>query len=217
MTTPIIAIDGPAASGKGTLCRSLAEKLSFDLLDTGLLYRAVAVHCLKAGLSLDEEPQIASFVNNLQHIDTSSNLTLLRSEEIGGWASKISRYPSVRQYLYDFQREFGRSPPSGRGAILDGRDIGTVIFPETPYKIYLSAPAEIRAQRRYAEMHPNDDGDFAAILADVECRDTHDQNRAIAPLRPADEAFILDSGNLDPQKVLAQSLDFLYQRGLNQH
>ncbi len=176
---PIVAIDGPAASGKGTLCRALAAYYGFDLLDTGLLYRATAAHCADAGLDLEDEETISRYVQNLQHIDTEQ--ANLRTESVGSMASKVSRYPALRTRLLDYQRDFAAHPPAGKGAILDGRDIGTVICPDTPYKIFLTATAEIRAERRFSEMkNAGKTSSYDSILADVQKRDAQDQNREIA-------------------------------------
>lgn len=213
MSTPIIAVDGPAASGKGTLCRALAEYYGFDLLDTGLLYRATAAHCAQAGLELNDEETIGSYVQNLQHIDTEQSG--LRSESVGGMASTISRYPAIRNALLQYQRDFAQNPPSGIGAILDGRDIGTVICPDTPYKIFLTASAEVRAQRRLLEMHnTGKTAYYDSILADVQKRDAQDQNRAVAPLIPADNARIIDTSTMDAESVFVEARDYLYSEGL---
>ncbi|NQY82646.1 MAG: (d)CMP kinase [Alphaproteobacteria bacterium] len=215
MTEPIIlAIDGPAASGKGTLCRRLAAQFDFALLDTGLLYRAVAQHCALTGIDLDDEITVGNYVRELTSINTEQ--THLRSETVGMKASTVSKYPAVRKVLLDYQRQFGSEPPSGGGAILDGRDIGTVIFPDTPYKIFLTASAQTRAQRRFLEMQQaGNTPHYSAILDDVRRRDTQDRNRAIAPLIPAEDAVVINSSDLDVDQVFAKAIEFLYARGLN--
>ena len=210
---PNIAIDGPAASGKGTLCKRLAAYYDFDLLDTGLLYRAAAAHCAKAEIDLEDEESVGRYVESLEHIDTEQRD--LRTESVGSMASKISRYPLVRAALLDYQRDFAAHPPNQKGAILDGRDIGTVICPDTPYKIFLTASAEVRAKRRFIEMQNlGKDSDFSDILADVQRRDAQDQNRAIAPLIPADDACIINTSTLDADCVFVQARDYLYTRGI---
>ena len=211
--TPIIAIDGPAASGKGTLCRRLAGHYGFDLLDTGLLYRAAAPHCANAGLDLDNESDVSDYIEKLTTIDTHQEN--LRGESAGAMASTVSRYPRLRAALLEYQRNFAANPPTGKGAILDGRDIGTVICPDTPYKIFLTASAEVRAKRRFAEMHNTNTAlDYESILADVQRRDAQDQNRAIAPLVPANDACILNTSALDADCVFVQARDYLYTRGI---
>lgn len=211
--TPIIAIDGFAASGKGTLARALAAHYGFDLLDTGLLYRAAAAHCAKAGLDLENESAISDYVEKLAVIDTRQEN--LRSESAGALASTVSRYPRLRAALLDYQRDFAANPPTKKGAILDGRDIGTVICPETPYKIFLTASAETRARRRFLEMqNANIAADYPSILADVQYRDAQDQNRAVAPLVAAKDAGLFDTSALDAKTVFKQVRVYLYARGL---
>lgn len=202
----IIAIDGPASSGKGTLARRLAAALDFAHLDTGALYRAVALAMLNAGADTHDQGQAAGFAGRL-------DLNLLddprlRDEVTGIAASRIAAYPLVRERLLALQRGFAAHPPGGKaGAVLDGRDIGTVVCPHADLKIFLSANARERAARRVAQLESRGlKADFGAILADIEARDAQDQGRAHAPLKQAADAHLLDNSNLDIEATLQQAL-----------
>ncbi len=193
MDALIIAIDGPAGSGKGTLARRLAAHFGLRHLDTGLLYRAVARLMLDKNRALDDEDAAHAMAAtlNLEFIEESR----LRGREIGDAASVVSAQPRVRQALLERQRSFGLEPP---GAVLDGRDIGTVIFPDAPVKLFVTASAEERARRRHAELKERGEPvAYAAILDDIRKRDDRDMYRAQAPLRPADDAVTLDTTELD--------------------
>jgi len=189
----IIAIDGPAASGKGTLGKRLAAQFGLRHLDTGLLYRAVAKALLDAGHSLEDRGKALAAA---QALDPARLHELtLKTHAIGEAASIVSAYPEVRAALVELQREFAKRPP---GAVLDGRDIGTVIAPEAQVKIFLTASAAERARRRVAELaRGGEPVDAAAILADIERRDERDRTRAVAPLKPAPDAHLLDTTHLD--------------------
>ena len=193
---PVIAIDGPAASGKGTLSRALATRLNFAYLDTGKLYRAVAFHCLETGV--DEAVEVAQNldIDGLDSLIKSGNLD---GENIAALASQVAAISDVRQALLEFQRQFARMPPPGKqGAILDGRDIGTVICPDADVKIFVTATAESRALRRYREgLDKGDQKEYEQVLQEVKDRDYRDQSRADAPLRPASDAVLLDTSALD--------------------
>ena len=186
-----LAVDGPAASGKGTIARAVAARLGLPHMDTGLLYRAAALNLLTLGLDPESEFQ-ATRACDLSQIDFDD--PDLRSEAVGGIASRISTYPLVRESLLDRQRRFASQPG---GAVLDGRDIGTVIAPHAEAKLFVTASPEVRAQRRYAELKRLGlDIHFAEVLADIRARDERDRSRAEAPLRPADDALLLDTSEM---------------------
>jgi cytidylate kinase len=189
----IIAIDGPAASGKGTLGKRLAHHYHFRHLDTGVIYRAVAKALLDAGADLSDE---ASAVAAAMELDPEKfGNPLLKTQEVGEAASVVSAIPAVRQALVTFQRQFAAEPP---GAVLDGRDIGTVICPDADVKIFVVADPVVRARRRTLEARSRgEDADEAAVLADILKRDERDKNRPIAPLKPAPDAYLLDNSHLD--------------------
>jgi CMP/dCMP kinase len=200
MTRPmIIAIDGPAASGKGTLGKRLAAFYGLEHLDTGLLYRAVARLMLDKSRPLEDEgaAQAAAVALNLAYIDESR----LRGREMGDAASIVSAYPSVRQALLEQQRLFAANAgASAGGAVLDGRDIGTVVCPDAPVKLFVTATPEERARRRHSELVQRGESvSYADVLADIICRDERDMTRTSAPLRPADDAHVVDTSALDAQ------------------
>ena len=188
----VIAIDGPAAAGKGTLSRRIAETYGFQHLDTGLTYRATAKALLDAGLPLDDE-QVAEKMAlevNLGGLDRS----VLSRHEIGEAASKIAVMPSVRRALVEAQQAFSRREP---GTVLDGRDIGTVVCPDAPVKLYVTASPEVRAKRRFDEiLAAGGAADIDTIIADVRKRDERDTGRADSPLKPAEDAHLLDTSEM---------------------
>ncbi len=186
---PVIAIDGPAAAGKGTLSRRIAETYGFHHLDTGLTYRACAKALLDAGLPLDDERQAAEMALK---VDLSGlDRLVLSAHAIGEAASKIAVMPSVRRALVEAQRAFSRRLP---GTVLDGRDIGTVVCPDASVKLYVTASAEVRAKRRFDEIVAGGGSAvFEDVLADVIKRDERDMNRADSPLKPADDAHLIDT------------------------
>jgi len=189
----IIAIDGPAASGKGTLGKRLAAHYGLRHLDTGLLYRAVAKALLDAGLPLEDQAAAVAAAGALEPADFDEKA--LKDHAVGEAASVVSAVPEVRSALLDFQRNFGRSPP---GAVLDGRDIGTVIFPDAEVKILVTAAPQERARRRALELKAaGGQVSEAEILADILRRDERDTKRAVAPLRAAPDAHLLDTTHLD--------------------
>jgi cytidylate kinase len=189
----IIAIDGPAASGKGTLGKRLAKHYGYRHLDTGVIYRAVAKALLDAGADLRNEMLAVSAALELDPEKFGN--PALKTQEVGDAASVVSAIPGVRQVLLNFQRRFAEDPP---GAVLDGRDIGTVICPDADVKIFVVADAKVRARRRTLEARARgEDADEAAVLADILRRDERDQNRAAAPLRRAADAHVLDNSDLD--------------------
>jgi CMP/dCMP kinase len=192
----IIAIDGPSASGKGTIGRALATKLGYHYLDTGSLYRMVGYRVMKTGADPRDDvacAKIAAEIDVALFCDAD-----LRGELVGGYASKVAALPSVREALLQFQRKFAAQKP---GAVLDGRDIGTVICPDADYKFYITASVEARSQRRHLQ---DPLSDYAAIKADIETRDHRDSTRNIAPLKPAADATVIDTSNFTPQQVLNQ-------------
>ncbi|MDI3469463.1 MAG: Cytidylate kinase [Pseudolabrys sp.] len=198
----IIAIDGPAASGKGTLGRRLAAQFGYRHLDTGLLYRAVAKAVLDAGKDADER---ATAIRAARAFDPAClGDPALKSDPVGNMASVVSAIPEVRAALIEFQRSFAAAPP---GAVLDGRDIGTVIAPQAEVKIFLTASPEERARRRARELENRGEAaDYDAILADIRSRDARDASRAVAPFKPADDAHVLDTTQLDADGAFAAAL-----------
>jgi cytidylate kinase len=201
----IIAIDGPAASGKGTLGKRLAAHFGLRHLDTGLLYRAVAKALLDAGHSLEAHDRAAAVAETLD--PATFDERVLKSHAIGEAASIVSAFPEVRRALLALQREFAKSPP---GAVLDGRDIGTVIVPGADVKIFLTASARERARRRVGELASQGErAEEAAILADIERRDERDRTRAVAPLAPAPDAHLLDTTHLDIDAALRAAIEIV--------
>ncbi|MBY0381501.1 MAG: cytidylate kinase [Xanthobacteraceae bacterium] len=189
----IIAIDGPAASGKGTLGKRLAAHYGYRHLDTGLIYRAVAKAVIDAGGDLADEARATAAAVALDVGQLGD--PALKTDAVGQAASIVSAFPGVRAALFDFQRDFASHPP---GAVLDGRDIGTVICPDADIKIFVVASPEVRAKRRTQEIASRGEPvDEAAVLADILKRDDRDRNRAAAPLRQADDAHVLDNSALD--------------------
>ena len=198
----IIAIDGPAASGKGTLAKRIADRLGFAHLDTGLLYRAVARDMGARNLDPDDEEAAArvALALDLASLDDPT----LRSPGFGEAASMVAKLPAVRAALLNLQRNFARQPP---GAVLDGRDIGTVVCPGADVKIYVTASAEVRAERRFRErMARGERAVLATVLADIRRRDERDAGRDAAPMRPASDAFLLDTSNLDIEAAFEKAL-----------
>lgn len=204
----IIAIDGPAASGKGTLAKRLAAHFGLPHLDTGLLYRAVALALLDAGHPLEDA---AAAVAAATALDPGRfDETRLRGREMGEAASVVAALPPVRAALLDFQRAFAAG---GHGAVLDGRDIGTVVCPDAEVKLFVTASAEERARRRARELAARGEAaDEAAILADIRRRDERDSTRATAPLVPAADALVLDTSALSVEAAFAAALQLVEQR-----
>ncbi len=208
----IIAIDGPAAAGKGTLARRIAKEYGLAYLDTGSLYRAVGLALLKAGIDPSDDAAAAAASADLDMALLED--PALRAEATGGAASKVAAMPHVRANLLAFQKNFAASPPDGKpGAVLDGRDIGTVVCPGADLKLFVTASAEVRAERRRAEAEGRGEAaDFDAILADVKARDARDMGRKDAPLRPADDALLLDTSNLDIDAVFLRAAALVTER-----
>ena len=204
----LITIDGPAGSGKGTLGTRLAQIYHLKHLDTGLLYRAVAFKALRCGSSFEKQDVIQA-ATTLTFEDLKN--PHLRDEAIGSLASEVSVYSEVREALLSFQRDFAQEDNSGmQGAVLDGRDIGRIVLPEAPCKLFVTASPEVRAQRRLKELHQKGiDCIYETILEDIKLRDARDQNREISPLRPAIDAFILDTSELGIDEVIEKACLFV--------
>ena len=201
----IIAIDGPAASGKGTLGKKLAVHYGFRHLDTGLLYRAVAKALLDAGHSPEDRMRARAAAEALD--PSRFDKAALKAQAVGAAASLVSAIPEVRSVVLAFQRDFGRAAP---GAVLDGRDIGTVIFPDADVKIFVTASPEVRARRRAAELEQAGGRiDEAEVLADIRRRDERDSTRAIAPLKAAPDAYLLDTTHLDIDAAFRAAIDIV--------
>ncbi|NRA19333.1 MAG: (d)CMP kinase [Oceanospirillaceae bacterium] len=225
LVNPVITVDGPSGSGKGTICKLLAAKLGWNLLDSGALYRLTALAAKHHGVAVDDEDALqvlaahldVQFVvqpgeGEIQVILEGESVTKeLRLEETGSVASIIAAIPGVRRALLDRQKEFAQAP----GLIADGRDMGTVVFPEAQLKVYLDASVEERASRRYKQLiNKGLDASLEVILADLKQRDERDMQRAVAPLRPAEQALVLDSTSLSIDQVLEIVLEEARHKGL---
>jgi CMP/dCMP kinase len=214
---PVITIDGPTASGKGTVASRVAERLSFHLLDSGALYRLTALQALRREVELRDEHAIAKLAEHLparfqgEHIYLAHEEVThaIRAEEVGNMASKIAALPTVRQALFGLQLGFRQTP----GLVADGRDMGTVIFPTAKLKVFLTASVEARAQRRYKQLI---DKGFSAnmndLLADLQARDERDTNRAVAPLAPASDAHLLDTSEMGVDQAVDQVMAWYSQK-----
>ena len=198
----LIAVDGPAASGKGTIARALARHYGLPHMDTGMLYRAVAVSLFRYGGDPGEEFEAVRAVAGLNQIGPED--PDLRSEIVGSIASRISAYPGVRAALLERQREFAAQP---KGAVLDGRDIGSVIAPNAKVKLFVTATAEVRASRRIAELLARGTpAHYPDVLIDIRARDARDEGRAAAPLMRAPDAELLDTSELGVEEAIARAI-----------
>ena len=203
----MIAVDGPAASGKGTIARALAEHFGLPHMDTGLLYRAVALNLWRWGGDPSSEFEA---VRACDELGVDPHDPELRSEPVSKIASSISAYPSVRAALLERQQDFARQPG---GAVLDGRDIGTVIAPDADVKLFVTASPEVRARRRLEELLSRGmRAHFEDVLADIRVRDERDSNRKAAPLREAPDAILLDTSGLDIGEAIAEAVRLVEQR-----
>ncbi|WGL16777.1 (d)CMP kinase [Microbulbifer bruguierae] len=218
---PVVTIDGPSGSGKGTIAKLVADRLGFALLDSGALYRLTALAALNAGADLDDAEKVARIAANLDirfaiadaevsaildGVDVSQDI---RMERVSMAASKVAAIPEVRDALLQRQRDFRTAP----GLVADGRDMGTTVFPDAPVKIFLTASAEERARRRHAQLQGRGVSvSLRDLLEDIRARDDRDMNRATSPLAPAEDAVVLDSTEIDIQGVLQRVLDLVQQR-----
>ena len=206
----IIAIDGSAASGKGTLAKRVAVEFGYDYLDTGALYRAIALSLLNAGIdsnNIDEKQA----VNSASELDLSLTQTAeIRTDNVAALASIVAAISPVRAELLALQRSFATAPPSGKGAVLDGRDIGTIVLPDADIKFFIDADLDIRAERRTKELlQAGQSVIFRVVLADMKARDDRDRTRSVAPLKAADDAITIDTSNMDAAAVLALALSHI--------
>lgn len=217
----VIAVDGPGGAGKGELTKRLARSLGYELLDSGAIYRVLAYAARKAGLALFDEDSLVqeALVVNLAFepqedgvhvILNGEDVSLaIRTEEAGANASKVAVLPGVRQALLARQRDFRQAP----GLVADGRDMGTVVFPDAQVKIFLDASCEVRAKRRVLQLERSGKkADYAAILQEITERDERDRNRAVAPLKPADDAVIIDSSDMTIDEVFNKAMDIVREK-----
>ncbi len=215
----VIAIDGPAAAGKGTLAKRLEEHFKLSKLDTGLLYRATGWKVLQNGGDPEDAELAEAAARALDPAELANSE--LRSDEAAQAASKVSAVPGVRAALLDFQRDFAQKPPHladgnpAQGAILDGRDIGTTVCPDADVKLFVTASTEIRAKRRFLELQDRGlDAIYARVLEDMKERDERDSSRSASPLVAADDALQLDTSEMDADQAYAAALDFINSKNL---
>lgn len=207
MSIPVITIDGPSASGKGTVAERVAAALGFHFLDSGALYRLTALSAMKHGVALDDEAHVAelaahlpaSFRDGAVWLADENVTDAIRAEAVGEGASKVAALPAVRAALLDRQRAY-RQPP---GLVADGRDMGTVVFADAAAKVFLTASAEARAERRYKQLiEKGNSASLSALVADMQARDARDTARAVAPLKPAPDALLLDTTQMDIESAV---------------
>jgi len=205
----IIAIDGPAAAGKGTLAVRLADRFNLALLDTGLLYRAVGRKVLDAGADPEDATVAEGIAQALKPEDLAADG--LRTDDTAQTASKVSAIPGVRAALLKFQRDFAHNPPDGKaGAVLDGRDIGTVVCPDADVKLFIVASAEVRAERRLKELlGRGEKAIYARVLEEMKERDARDMARSASPLEPAKDAIQMDTSELDAEQVFTRAMEII--------
>lgn len=217
----VITVDGPSGAGKGTLCYALAEKLGFALLDSGAIYRVTALAALKSAVDLEDEFALETLAKGLDITFLPQNgeveillngenvSSQIRTQEVADAASKVAVFPKVRSALLQLQRDFAQH----RGLIADGRDMGTVVFPQAQVKLFLDSSAEERAKRRYKQLQNKGiNGNFDQILTEIKERDFRDRNREVAPLKPADDALLLDSTELSIEQVINQALNYIAEK-----
>ena len=204
---PVIAIDGPSASGKGTVAERVAAALGFHFLDSGALYRLTALAAMKRQVALDDEAGVAAvaatlpatFRDNAVWLEDENVVEAIRAETVGEGASRVAAMPAVRAALLERQRAYRQAP----GLVADGRDMGTVVFPDAVAKVFLTASAEARAERRYKQLiEKGNSANLPALVADMQARDARDIERAVAPLKPDADALLLDTTNIDIESAV---------------
>ncbi len=209
---PVVTIDGPSGSGKGTVAAEVARRLGWRILDSGALYRLVGYAARQAGVDLEDAAAVAVIARNLPVRFEGGRIFLgdeevtlaIRTETAGNDASKVAAIPEVRQALLQWQRDYARPP----GLVADGRDMGTVVFPDAPVKIFLDASAEERARRRHKQLKEQGiDVNLSGLVAEIEERDHRDRNRSVAPLKPAGDALVIDSTDLTVDQVVERVLE----------
>ena len=208
---PVITLDGPAASGKGTIAERVAAALGFHYLDSGALYRIATLASFKAGVSLDDAEALTAVAEKLAPVFKDGRIYLegedvtlaIRSEEVSAATSRVAVIPGVRNALFELQKKTAQLP----GLVADGRDMGTVVFPDAPLKVFMTATARVRAERRYKQLIARGEAaDLEALTADLEERDRRDSKRATAPLKPAEDARILDTSEMGIEEVVKKVL-----------
>lgn len=225
---PVIAIDGPSGAGKGTISQLLAQHFGFHYLDSGALYRLTALAAQRADVDWQDEAEVAKIAAAMQvqfkptangvkvYLNGEESSKAIRNEDMSLGSSTVAVHPQVRQALLNLQLSFRKEP----GLVADGRDMGTTVFPDAPAKIFLTASAEARAERRYKQLQdakllaPGDSGSLRALLADIRARDERDSTRSSSPLKPADDALVLDSTALSIDQVLEKALAYVAQQGI---